>query len=180
MDLGDRVDPTDPRLQGVEFGWGGQIGLVEQDHVGEGELLHRLVAAVEVLRQMLGVGDRDNGIEAEGGAHVVVGEEGLGDGRRVGEAGGLDQDAIEAVLALEQPAEDPDQVAAHRAADAAVVHLEELLFARDHQLVVHADLPELVFDHRQLAAVLFGEDAVEQRRLAGAEKAGEDGDGNGG
>ena len=44
--------------------------------------------------------------------------------------------------------------------------------------VVDADLAELVLDHGDALAVLLGEDAVEQRGLAGAEEAGEDGDGD--
>ena len=128
-------------------------------------------------RTCLRVDDRDDGVEPEGRPHLVVGEEGLRDGSGIGQAGRLDQDAVEPVLALEQPAEDPDEVAAHGAADAAVVHLEELLLAGDHELVVDPDLAELVLDDGQLPAVLLGEDAVEEGRLAGAEEAGEDGDG---
>ena len=43
-------------------------------------------------------------------------------------------------------------------------------------LVVDADLAELVLDHGDALAVVFLEDAVEQRGLAAAEEAGEDGD----
>jgi hypothetical protein len=64
-------------------------------------------------------------------------------------------------------------VAAHRAADAAIVHLVDLFVGFDDQVVVDADLAELVDDHRVALAVTFGQDAVEQRRLARAEIAGE-------
>ena len=43
------------------------------------------------------------------------------------------------------------------------------------ELVVDADLAELVFDHGDSLAVLFGENAIEQRGLACPKKAGEDG-----
>jgi hypothetical protein len=56
------------------------------------------------------------------------------------------------------------------------VHLEHFLVGADHQLVVDADLAELVDDHGVLLAVRLGQNAVEQRGLAGAEVAGEDGD----
>ncbi len=81
-------------------------------------------------------------------------------------------------LPLHQPVEDADQVAAHRAADAAVVHLEHFLVGADDEVVVDADLAELVDDHGVALAVLLGEDAVEKGGLAGAEVAGEDGDGD--
>ena len=109
---------------------------------------------------------------------VLVDEEGLRHGRRVGEAGGLDDDRVELALALHQPVEDADQVAAHGAADAAVVHLEDFLVGADDEVVVDADLAELVDDDGVFLAVRLGEDAVEERRLAGAEIAGEHGDGD--
>src|SRR5918993_485473 len=68
--------------------------------------------------------------------------------------------------------------AAHGAADAAVVHLEHFLVRADHEVVVDADLAELVDDHGVALAVRLGQDAVQKRGLAGAEIAGEDGDGD--
>ena len=53
-----------------------------------------------------------------------------------------------------------------------------LLAIVDEDLVVDPGLAELVLDHRDLLAVLLGEDPVQQRGLAGAEEAGEDGDGS--
>ena len=138
----------------------------------------RLVFEVEVLQHVLGVHDGDDGVEAKVVLHLVVGEKRLGDGRRVCEPGGFDQDAVERVLALEEAAEDADQVAAHGAADAAVIHLEQFLVAGDDELVVDADLAEFVFDHGEFFAVVFREDAIEEGGFAGAEKTGEDGDGN--
>jgi len=50
--------------------------------------------------------------------------------------------------------------------------------AWDDQLVVDTDLAEFIFDDGDFAAVLFSEHAVQQGGLAGAEKAGEHGDGD--
>ena len=86
---------------------------------------------------------------------------------------------IEAAGAAHQAFDDADQVAAHGAADAAIVHLVDFFVGFDDQVVVDADLAELVDDDGIFLAVVLGEDAVEQRRLAGAEIAGEHGDGNG-
>ena len=110
-------------------------------------------------------------------ADVLVDEEGLRHRRRVGQAGGLDDDGVELALAPHQALDDADQVAAHGAADAAVVHLEHFLVGADDQLVVDADLAELVDDHGVFLAVRLGQDAVEQGGLAGAEIAGQHGDG---
>ena len=179
VDLRHGVDGVQAFLESSEFGRGDEVGLVENDDVRETNLFHGLGRVVKVEEDMLGVDERDDGVEGELLLHLRVGEEGLGDGRRVGEAGGLDEDGVEAVLAFHQPAEDAEEVAAHGAADAAVVHLEDFLVTLDDELVVHAHLAELVLDDGDLPAVLFGQDAVEQGGLAGAEEAGEDSDGNG-
>ena len=92
--------------------------------------------------------------------------------------GGLDDDGVELALAPHQPVDDAHQVAAHGAADAAVVHLEHFLVGVDDELVVDADLAEFVDDDGVFLAVRLGQDAVEQRGLAGAEIAGEHGDGD--
>ena len=179
VDLRDRVDRVQAFLQRGEFGRGDEVGLVEDDDVGEGDLLHGLRRVVEVEEDVLGVDERHDGVEGELLLHLRVAEEGLGDGGGVGEAGGLDEDGVEPVLALHQPGEDAEEIAADGAADAAIVHLEDLLVGLDDELVVHADLAELVLDDGDLLAVLLREDAVEQGGLAGAEEAGEDGDGDG-
>ena len=94
----------------------------------------------------LGVGDRHDRVEPRRGPHVLVDEEGLRDRRGIGEARRLDDDRVELALALHQPLDDADQVAAHGAADAAVVHLEHFLVGADDEFVVDADLAEFVDD----------------------------------
>ena len=120
---------------------------------------------------------RDDAVEPVLCLHLVVEEERLGDRAGVGQAGRLDQDVVELVPPLHQVAEDADQVAADGAADAAVVHLEDLFLGADDEVLIDADLAELVLDDGDPLAVLGGQDVVEQRGLAGAEEAGEDGDG---
>src|SRR5262249_51245668 len=61
---------------------------------------------------------------------------------------------------------------------AAVVHLEHFLVGADDEVVVDADLAELVDDDGELLPVWFGQDAVQEGGLAGAQIAGEHGDGN--
>jgi hypothetical protein len=64
-----------------------------------------------------------------------------------------------------------DQVAAHRAADAAVVHLDQLFLGAHDQVAVDADLAEFVDDDGIAPAAGAGQDAVEQGRLPGAQEA---------
>ena len=127
---------------------------------------------------VLGVHERDDAVERGLRLHLVVHEEGLRDRAGVGHAGRLDQDVVELVAPLHQVAEDADQVAAHGAADAAVVHLEDFFLGVDDQVLIDADLAELVLDDGDALAVIRGEDVVEKRCLARPEEAGQHGDGH--
>ena len=179
MEPGIGVDRADAGLDGVELVLRRhEVGLVEDDDVREGDLVLRFGRILEPVGEPFGVGHRDDGVEPGRVRDVLVHEEGLRHRRRVGEAGRLDDDGVELALALHQPVEDADEVAAHGAADAAVVHLEHFLVRADDEIVVDADLAELVDDDGVFLAVLLGEDAVQERGLAGAEIAGEDGDGD--
>ena len=178
VQLGVGIDGADAGLDLAQFGRRHQVGLVEQDHVGEGDLVLRLGRILEPVLEPLGVGHGHHRVEPGAAADVLVDEEGLRHRRRIGEAGGLDDDGVELALAAHQALDDADQVAAHGAADAAVVHLEHFLVGADDQLVVDADLAELVDDHGVFLAVRLGQDAVEQGGLAGAEIAGQHGDGH--
>jgi hypothetical protein len=52
------------------------------------------------------------------------------------------------------PVDDADEIAANGAADAAVVHLEDFLVGADDEVVVDADLAELVDDDGEALAVV--------------------------
>ena len=77
-----------------------------------------------------------------------------------------------------QPVDDAHQIAAHGAVDAAVVYLEHFFVGVDDDLVVDAEFAEFVDDDGVFLAVRLGQNAVEKRGLAGAEIAGEHGDGD--
>ena len=166
--------PLMPRMRlfdALERRFVDQVRLVEQHEVGERHLLGRLVELIDVLLEVLRVHHRHDGVERELVLQLVVEEEGLRHRARVGHAGGLDEDVVELVAALHELAQDADEIAAHRAADAAVVGLEELLFRADDQLVVDADFAEFVLDDGNALAVLLAEDAVQERGFSGAKEA---------
>ena len=116
---------------------------------------------------MRGIDQRDDRIELEFLAQVFVDEECLRHRPRIGQPGGFDQHVVEAIAPLAQLVQHPDQVAAHRAADAAVGGLEDLLLRADHQFVIDGHLAEFVLDDGDALAVLLGKNAIEQRGLAG-------------
>ena len=178
MQFGIGVDAADPRLDFGEFRLGDEVGLVEHDDVGERDLVLGFGRVLQAVAQPFGVGDRDDGVEPGVLLHVLVDEEGLRHRRRIGEPRGLDDDGVELALAFHQPVEDAHEVAAHGAADAAIVHLEHFFVGADDEVVVDADLAEFVDDDGVFLAVVFRQDAVEQRGLAGAEIARQHGHGN--
>ena len=154
-----------------------EVRLVQNEDVRERDLLGALVASPELLLDMGCIDERDDPVKRELRANFVVHEEGLSDRTGIGEPGGLHQHIVELVAALHELAEHANQVSAHRAADAAVRHLEDLFVSVDDERLIDADLPVLVLDHGNALAVLLAQDPVEQGRLAGAEEAGEDGNG---
>src|ERR1700722_1220353 len=115
----------------------------------------------------------DDAVESEFLAHSFIDEESLRHRSRIGEAGGLEYDAVEFIAAGDQISQDTDQIAANGAADAPIVHLEDLFLGIDHQFLIDADVAELILDHGDALAMAFGEDAVEQRRLARAQESGQ-------
>ena len=75
------------------------------------------------------------------------------------------------------------EIVGDRAADAAVGKFDDRLFragrvgAAFEEIAVDADVAELVDDEREPPPAGVREQMADQRRLAGAEKAGDDGDG---
>ena len=100
--------------------------------------------------------------------------------RGIGQAGGLQQHAAEraapVVEIAQQGLQRVDQIAAHGAAQAAALQQHHVVADIFHQQVIERDVAEFIDDDGGLAQRLVLEQAVEQRGLAGAEKAGEDGE----
>ena len=172
-----RIESANACFQLTQFLRRHQIGLVEQNHIGECDLVLRLGRVLEPVRQPLGVGDRDDRIQFGLCTDSLIHEECLRDRRRIGQASRLHDDRVELALAPHQAVNDAHEVSAHGATDASVVHLEHFLVGVDHEVVVDADLAEFVDDDGKFLAVRLGQDAIEKCGLAGAEIAGQDRDG---
>ena len=85
---------------------------------------------------------------------------------------------------VQQLLERRDEIVGDGAADAAIGELDDVVLAAGldaagfEDLAVDADVAELVDDEGEAAAVGVLQEVADQRRLAGAEKAGDDGAGN--
>ena len=108
------------RTQRSQVGGRGEVGLVQQDDVGESNLRQRLWGLVQHALQMPRIGHRDDRVEPELLLKLRQ-VKCMCDGTGIGEAGGLDQHVVEAFLALEQVGERLHEVAPHAATEAAVV-----------------------------------------------------------
>ena len=181
-----------------------EIGLVEHDEVGAQELvlvdfLERIVVVERRVghalrgdaRGIVGeaalgdgrrVDDRDHAVDREPGAQLRPVER-LDQRLRQREPGGLDDDVVGLRLAREQRLDRRREIVGDGAADAAIGKLDDRLFragrvgAALQEIAVDADVAEFVDDEREPPPAGVRQQMADQRRLAGAEKAGDDGDG---
>ena len=129
-----------------------------------------------------GVDHRDDAVDRELRAQVRP-VEGFDERLRQGEARGFDDDMIRLRLAREQRRDRGREIVGDRAADAAIGEFDDRLFragrvgAAPDEIAVDADVAEFIDDEREPPAAGIGHEMADQRRLAGAEKAGDDGDG---
>mmetsp|Transcript_16097 Transcript_16097/g.44583 ORF Transcript_16097/g.44583 Transcript_16097/m.44583 type:complete len:398 (+) Transcript_16097:166-1359(+) len=182
---GEFVDHLEAVLQRLLLVGLHEVHLVQEDLVGEGDLLQRFVHGslrlllIQVQCQMLAIGQADDGVDEVVLADLGVRLHGVHDGGWVGKAGGLQQDGIEVLAALRQLSEGADQVAAHGTTHAPVVHGDQILWCvqrfRD-ETIVDADFSELILQDADLPLVLLLEDVIHESRLSGSEEASDDRD----
>lgn len=73
---------------------------------------------------------------------------------------------VKLVAPFHQVADDTNQIAPHRTANATIVHLKNFFISINHQLVIDTNLTKLIDDDGNFPSVFVGQDAVEQGRLA--------------
>ncbi len=105
---------------------------------------------------MFGIHYCNDTVEAVGLLDIFVHEKSLSHRTRVSQTCCLDHDIVKLIPALHEITQDAQQIATHRAADAAVIHLENLFVRLDNQLVVHPHFSEFVFDNSDPLSVVFG------------------------
>ncbi len=184
-----------------------QIALGQNDEVGAGDLIleHFLDRIVMVERL---VGAALCGKRVEVGSDPAFGEgravdhgndavdrhaafhggplERLHQRLRQSQAGGLDQDVIDLRRARQDLVERRHEIVGDGAADAAIRQFDDVFLragidaAALQDFAVDADVAEFVDDDGETLALGVFEDMADQRRLAGAEEAGDDGAGNAG
>ena len=180
-DVGTRVDQGNGRCQLGHGGLGGQVAFGQKDAVGQGNLVLGL-RELGQLRQGIGrVHQRDHAVQTVVRAQHGVAGQGLNDRGRIGQAGGFDDDAVKVRNLTgppfaEQLSQSFLQVCAHRAAQAAIGQQADILRRHLDQVVVNADLADLVDHHGHPVHVRVTQQTGDQRGLAAAQKTGDEGD----
>ena len=195
---------ADQRLHPGETGSVHEVGLVDYDQVGAEQLIleHLLDRGFVIdLAGGLALGGQGRWIGREAalggccrihhGNHPVHRHprldsgpvEGLHQRLGQGEAAGLDHDMLGWIGAGQKLFDGRDEIVGHGAAQAAVRQLDHVVLgtgrvaAGTQNLTVDADVAELVDDEGQPAPLGIFQQTADQRRLAGAKEAGDDGRG---
>ena len=155
-DFGAGIDATEPLPERVEpFGVVDQVGLGQHDTVGDRDLLDRLDMRVERGGAIDGVDNGDDAVEPEGVQQRRVAHDRLQHRHRIGKAGGLDHHPRQALdtaglETVDEVGERVDELAAHRAAQAAVGKLDDAVRRLLDQQMVDGDVAELIDDDRRV------------------------------
>ena len=137
--------------------------------IGKGDLVFRLAAVFQAQWQVFGVNERDNSVELGLRANIVIHKECLGDRNRISQTRSFHQNRIKAAGAAHQAFHHTDQVTAHGAADATIVHFIDFFVGFHNQIIVDTDLAEFIDDHCIFLAMVFGQNAVQKRGFARAQ-----------
>ena len=176
MDDGKGVDGADALLGFLQLPGSREVALVEDDHIGKCHLLLGLVRLADMSRKMMRVHHRHHAIHHRLLPQFLIHKESLHHRSWISQAGRLDQDVVELVAALHEVPQDADQIPAHRATNAPVVHFKQLLLGIDDQFMVDANLAKFIFDHRNPESVFLPQNAIQESGFPGPKEAGKNGD----
>ena len=162
---------VEPGLDSVDLLAGDEIDLVEDEHVGEGNLAELQLHHLRRSEYLFGIDDTRDAVQPDAVSHALV-HEGERDARRLGHSAGLEQDVLGLVVPAQHLHHRSDQIIADVAADTAVGEADDVPFALhpDDEVGVDVDRAEVVHQDGDTKAVIAGEDAVQQRRLACTEE----------
>ena len=176
--IGAGVQRVEPLGEGRSEGC--EVGLGNDKRVGDRDLPRRFGEAVERRGALGCVDEGHDAPEAQPLIEHRVGAEREQDRRRVGQAAGFDRDTakrpqVAGVTPLDQVAQALRNILAHHAAQAATRQLEDAALDEIHEKVIDRDRTDLVDDDRRVRKGRGGQRTAQQRRLAAAEKSGQQG-----
>src|SRR5258708_29621750 len=104
--------------------------------------------------QMLRIHDRHDRVQHGLVPHIFINKKGLDHRSRICQTGRLNDEVVKSFAPLDQISDDANQITSDGAADAPVIHFDNLLLSVDHELSVDTDLTEFVYDYSNSFAVL--------------------------
>ena len=153
-----------------------EIALVEQNDVAVTELVAGSLALELLEAKAIGIGNRDDRIDA----HPIQefrAQEGQHHRQRIRDPARLDNKVMDPSITVENAKDRIEEIVVDRTADAAVFQFHHVVGSGDDQVAVDADLAELVDDDGGAQALLVGEYVLDQCRLAATEEASDHGHG---
>ena len=178
-----RVQRAKPHRQRAALCGQRKVGFRHHDQIGHGDLLHGFELAVQRGPAIGRIHHADHAIKVEIGLQIWIKDEGLQDRPRIGHARCFDDDAGEiqfpGAAARGQIAHRAPQIAAHRAAQTPRSQKHHGFRGAFDQVMVQPDLAEFVHDHGYPLHAGMPEERVEKCGLSGAQKAGQQGYGQG-
>src|SRR5262245_61642434 len=170
----------EPGLDPLDFLQGDEIDFIEDEHVGEGYLTELQFHHLRGREDLLRVQDTHDAVQPDAVPHVLVHER-EGNAGRVSHSAGLKHEVFGLLGTSHHLRHRRDQILADVAADTAIGEIDDvpIVFNSDHELGVNVDRAKVVHQYGDPEPVITGQDAIQQRRLAGAEKPGQDRQGDG-
>ena len=174
-----RVEPAQPLHQRLCRRAIGKIGLGEHQAVGHGHLLGAFGLTRQLRRPVHRIDRGDDVAQPEMVFQDRIGLHRGEDGKRIGKTGTLDhqpaevRDLAAGALGL-QVLDRIAQLAADGAAQASGLQQHHGIVDALQQVMVQSHLAELVDQHRRIGQRRMGEQALQQGRLARAQKAGDE------
>ena len=174
-----RIDRGDGRLGRRDFIRRRQVRLGQQHQVRRRHLGPGLPLPRQGARRVQRIDGRDDPVQPAGEAVLRSRQQRVRHRGRIGQPRRFDRDASErrqgaGRAPLPQQIERVGDIAAHRAADAAIGQQHRILDRRFHQQMIQADGAELVHDHRRVGQIGMAQQPVQKRGLAAAEEPGDD------
>jgi hypothetical protein len=179
---GGAVEHAQLRHEALDLRLRRDVGLADHDAIRHRHLLARLLVILKGRTAILRIDDGDDIAEPEMVAdHRIVHKRG-DDRCRIGKPRRLDDEAVELrhrspFAAIVEIANGLAEIAPDGAAQTAALQDHHALVDPLKEMVIEADLAELVDEHRRIAEFRRGQQALEQSRLAAAQKAGDEVDG---
>ena len=163
---------------------GRQVTLGEQQTVRHRHLAYGLEVTTELATGMGDIDRRDHPVHAKAFGNEEIFEQGVEHRRRIGQAGGFDENTRESrdlapQATHEQVAQAARHLPAYAAAQTTRADNDNIVVHPVDQVVVYGDVAQFVDQDGGIGECWLSQQVVEQRGLAGPQKTGKDGHRNG-